>query len=130
MAPVFLPSRLMFEEDPLENSWDVTSDTIAAYYAFRLGAAKVILVTDVDGVFTKDPKKFKDAKLFKKLSNKKLLTLGRTSVDKFLPKLLSETPLDCYIVNGKCPERIDAVLSGRDTVCTRIVAKNSSLNLQ
>ena len=36
--PVFLPSNLLIGEDPLENSWDVTSDSIAVYLAHRLQA--------------------------------------------------------------------------------------------
>ena len=35
-VPVFLPSKILFSEDPLENSWDVTSDSIAIYIAHRL----------------------------------------------------------------------------------------------
>jgi aspartokinase-like uncharacterized kinase len=124
VVPIFLPSRLMFQEDPLEHSWDVTSDSIAAYIANRLHANKVILATDVDGIFTADPKKHSDAKLLKKLSAKKLLKLAqRTSVDKFLPKLLLETQLDCCVINGKYPERIDAILAGQHTTCTIVVKR-------
>ena len=120
-VPVFLPFNLMVDEDPLENSWDVTSDSIAAYVAKRLDAAKLILVTDVDGVFINDPKKSADAVLIKEVSAAELLKLARrTSVDKFLPKLLLETKLDCYVVNGKYPERINHILEGRQTICTRI----------
>ncbi|MCJ7761912.1 hypothetical protein MUP38_00470 [Candidatus Bathyarchaeota archaeon] len=122
-VPVFLPSKLMFHDDSLEASWDVTSDSIAAYIAHRLQAKRVILVTDVNGVFTKDPKKFVDAKLMSEVSVRELLSYAeRTSVDKFLPKYLSKNPIDCYVVNGKHPERIRAVLSGRKTICTRVVA--------
>ncbi len=123
MVPVFLPSRLMLRENPLEASWDVTSDSIAAYVASRLNANKVILVTDVDGIFKSDPKKHSGTKLIAKLSASKLLTFAqRTSVDKFLPKLLLKTRLDCYVVNGAYPERVDAILSGQSTVCTLIKA--------
>ena len=122
-VPVFLPSKLMFRDNSLEASWDVTSDSIAVYIAHRLHAERVILVTDVNGVFTKDPKKFADAKLMSEVSVRELLSFAeRTSVDKFLPKYLSKNPIDCYVVNGKHPERIKAVLSGRKTICTRILA--------
>ena len=122
-VPIFLPSRLMFEENPLEASWDVTSDSIATYVASKLKADKVILVTDVDGIFTSDPKKHPDAKLIPKLSVSELLAFSqRTSVDKFLPKLLLKTRLDCYVVNGAYPERIAAILAGQRTVCTLIKA--------
>jgi aspartokinase-like uncharacterized kinase len=123
-VPIFLPSRLMFQEDPLEHSWTVTSDSIAAYIASRLHISKVILVTDVDGVFTNDPKKYSDAKLIKRLSTSELLRLAkRTSVDQFLPQLLLRVQVDCYVVNGKYPERIETILAGQDATCTLIAAE-------
>jgi aspartokinase-like uncharacterized kinase len=123
VVPVFLPSRLMFQEDPLENSWDVTSDSIAAYIASRLHVAKVLLVTDVDGIFTKDPRKHADAVLIERLSAEELLRLNhRTSVDRYLPKLLLDVQVDCYVVNGKHPERIEAILAGQQATCTSIAA--------
>jgi hypothetical protein len=121
---IFLPSHLMFQENPLANSWDVTSDSIAAYVAGRVNAEKVVLATDVDGVFTSDPKKNPNAKLMEKLSAKKLLTLSqRTSVDRYLPNLLLKTQIDCYVVNGKNPERVEAVLAGQQTTCTLVSAR-------
>ena len=119
--PVFLPSCLMLDKDPLENSWDVTSDSIAIYLAGQLDACKAILVTDVDGIYDCDPKKFSDAKLISKLSVKELLGLDkRTSVDKVLPKLLLELHLECFIVNGLYPDRVEAILNKQMTVCTQI----------
>jgi aspartokinase-like uncharacterized kinase len=123
VVPVFLPSRLMFREEPLENSWNVTSDSISAYVASRLHVAKVLLVTDVDGIFTEDPRKHAAAVLIERLSAEELLKLNkRTSVDRFLPKLLLESPIDCYVVNGKHPERIEAILAGQQAPCTLIAA--------
>jgi len=124
VVPVFLPSRLMFREEPLENSWDVTSDSISAYVASRLHVAKVVLVTDVDGIFTKDPRKHADAALIERLSAEELLKLKqRTSVDRYLPKLLLDVQVDCYVVNGKHPERIEAILAGQQATCTLIAAR-------
>jgi aspartokinase-like uncharacterized kinase len=124
VVPIFLPSRLMFQEDPLENSWNVTSDSIAAYVASRLHVAKVLLVTDVDGIFTEDPRKHADATLIERLSAEELLKLNkRTSVDSFLPKLLLDVQVDCYVVNGKHPERIEAILAGQQATCTLIAAR-------
>lgn len=121
---IFLPSRLMFREDPLRNSWDVTSDSIAAYVAGRLQAAKLVLVTDVDGVFEKDPKTNEDAVLIERLSAEDLMKLGgRTSVDRFLGELLLEAPFDCYVVNGRHPDRIESVLAGYQDVYTLISAR-------
>ena len=119
--PIFLPSQLMLREDPLENSWNVTSDTIAAYIAGKLHVEKLVLVTDVDGVFCEDPKQNADTKLVDELSAKELQNWNRrTSVDTTLPKMLLETKLDCYVVNGKYPERIRLILENKKTVCTHV----------
>jgi aspartokinase-like uncharacterized kinase len=119
--PIFLPSRFILREDPLEHSWDVTSDSIAAYVAGVVHAEKLVLVTDVDGIFTENPKKSLDAKLIAEVSAEQLLSWDRrTSVDKTLPKLLLKTRLDCYVVNGKHPERVEAVLEKQRSLYTRI----------
>ena len=124
IVPVFLASQLMFKEEPLDNSWDVTSDSIAAYVAGRVSAKKLVLATDVDGVFTSDPKKHSDAKLIERLSAEELQELKqRTSVDRFLPKLLLEIGIDCYVVNGKRPNRVGAVMSGQLATCTFVSAR-------
>ena len=121
MLPIFLPSKFMFREDPLEHSWDVASDTIAAYIAGLLHAEKLILVTDVDGVFSEDPEKNMDATCIEELSAKKLLSWNkRTSVDKTLPKILLHTNLDCYVVNGRYLKRIKLILENKKTVCTHV----------
>ena len=119
--PVFLPSQLMLNEDPLENSWDVTSDSIAVYIAEKAGSGKVVLITDVDGIFTDDPKSHSAARLIKALSASELLGMSeRTSVDKFLPKLLLKTSIECFVINGLFTERVKAVLDGQDTIFTLI----------
>jgi len=121
---VFLPSRLIIQEGLLDASWDVTSDSIAAHLANRLDAAKLILVTDVDGIFTGDPKKHSDAEFVKEISAVELVSLDeRTSVDRCLPRLLLETPLECFVVNGRYPQRIKRIMTGQPTVCTRVTAK-------
>jgi hypothetical protein len=118
---VFLPSRFMFGDDGLETSWDVTSDSIAAYIAIRIGSEKVLFVTDVDGIFTEAPKKAPNAKLLGTLTVKQLLALDkRTSVDAYLPKVLAKSKLQCYVVNGLHPERVEAILNGETAVCTVI----------
>lgn len=119
--PVFLPAAFLFSEGAVENSWDVTSDSIAVYVAGQLHVPRAILVTDVDGVYTCDPKKSSDAKLIRELSARDLLEMDeRTSVDKFLPKLLLQLQIECFVVNGLHPQRVEAILSGKETVCTLI----------
>jgi aspartokinase-like uncharacterized kinase len=109
----------------LENSWDVTSDSIAAYVANRVHAGKLVLVTDVDGVYTSNPKVDSDAKLIRKLSAEQLLKMNqRTSVDRYLPKLLLDAQVDCYVVNGLFPERVESIMAGLRTTCTLVASKS------
>ncbi len=43
-VPVLAPSRWLRETDPLPHSWDVTSDSIAAWVAGQVGARRLVLV--------------------------------------------------------------------------------------
>jgi len=121
MLPIFLASKLMFCKDPLEHSWDVTSDTIAAYIAGVLHAEKLVLVTNVDGIFSKDTKNNLDTTCIEELRAEELIGWNkRTCVDKTLPKILLQTKLDCYVVNGRYPKRIKAILENSKTICTHV----------
>ena len=119
--PILLPSKLLFRKDPFLPSWDVTSDSISAYIALKLNACKVILATDVDGIFSEDPHCGLNVNLLAAINSGELLALGtRTSVDKFLPELLKKNPIDCYVVNGFYPERVGQILSGKPFIGTHI----------
>jgi aspartokinase-like uncharacterized kinase len=118
---VFLPSKFMLKDDGLPNSWDVTSDSIAAYIAGQIGADKLLLVKDVDGIFTDNPKHNQNAKLLNKVTVCELAQLnGKTCVDSYLPQILGILKIECCIVNGFYPERVEAVLTGKQTVGTCI----------
>jgi aspartokinase-like uncharacterized kinase len=54
--PVLAPYHWLRTADPLPHSWDVTSDSIAAWVAGALGAARLILLKPVAG----DPAKLAD----------------------------------------------------------------------
>ena len=78
----------------------------------------------MDGVFSADPKVDKGAELLAKVSASGLFEIGlRTSVDRFLPTLLLKFGLDCFVVNGRFPERVAQVLASESAICTHILAK-------
>jgi 5-(aminomethyl)-3-furanmethanol phosphate kinase len=119
---VFLPSNFLFCDKSLDNSWDTTSDSISVYIAQKLDTNKTVLVTDVDGIFTRNPKKFVDAKLLTKLSSQDLSLMSeRTSIDRFLAKLLLNKKIECFVVNGLYPDRVISILDGKETLCTKII---------
>jgi 5-(aminomethyl)-3-furanmethanol phosphate kinase len=116
--PVLLPHRLLEYLDPLEHSWRVTSDSLSLAIARHL-EAKLLIATDVDGIYTDEPSS-DGAQLIKTISAKKLLNFGQTSVDEILAELLLQYKSDCYVVNGKHPERVISVMEGKNSRYTFI----------
>ena len=51
VVPVLLPFALLAERDPLPASWAVTADSIAAWVAGAAGAARLVLVKPVAGLY-------------------------------------------------------------------------------
>ncbi|MGZ7107351.1 MAG: amino acid kinase family protein [Methanobacterium sp.] len=121
--PVLLPSKIFEYLDPLEHSWKITSDSISVYISWLL-ESKILIVTNVDGIYDINPS-LDGANLIKNISAKKLLTFGETSVDENLPHLLLKYKLDCYVVNGKYPERAISIIEGKRSKYTFIGSQNS-----
>lgn len=112
--PLILTYDLLSKEDPLEHSWDVTSDSIACWIANKINA-KLLILTNVDGIYRGNISS-NNKKLIKSISAKKLLFFKETCVDKCLPKLLIKYNLDCFIINGKYPARVLAHLNSDNNI--------------
>ena len=104
LTPIFVVSDFLKKEDPFECSWDVTSDSIAAYISHLLNA-NLLIVTNVNGIYTREPSE-EGSKFIDKIDAKKLLTFEESSIDLMLPSLLIEFGTNCYVVNGMYPERV------------------------
>ncbi len=114
---IFFPYGLLKAEDPLPHSWDVTSDTIAAWVAQQTGA-RFVKVTDVDGVFL-------EGKLVREISASDLAAVGTSCTgtsctDRALPEFLLKNRMDSMIVNGKYPERVLLAAYGRPVLGTGV----------
>ena len=103
-TPIFAVSKFLREEDPFECSWDVTSDSIAAYVSHLLNA-NLLIVTNVNGIYTQEPKE-PGSTFISKIDATTLLTFQESSIDVMLPSLLLKFGTNCYVVNGKYPERV------------------------
>ena len=44
MVPILAPYRWLYETDPLPHSWEITSDSISAWVASRVGSERLVLV--------------------------------------------------------------------------------------
>lgn len=103
-TPIFVVSEFLRSEDPFECSWDVTSDSIAVYISHLLNA-NLLIVTNVNGIYTQEPKE-PGSTFISKIDAKTLLTFQESSIDVMLPSLLLKFGTNCYVVNGKYPERV------------------------
>lgn len=110
--PIMICSDILKENEPFKHSWDVTSDSIAAYIASLLDA-KLLIATNVNGIYTKDPS-LSGAELIKEIDVNELLTFDESSIDLMLPTLLIEYGLDCYVVNGEYPQRALSIMNEKD----------------
>ncbi|MBR0473101.1 MAG: delta 1-pyrroline-5-carboxylate synthetase [Methanosphaera sp.] len=107
--PLLLTYNLIRKYDDLEHSWDVTSDSIACWVANKINA-KLLILTNVNGIYNGNISS-NNKKLIKKINANKLLFFKETCVDKCLPKLLIKYHLNCFIINGKYPDRVMAHLN-------------------
>ncbi|MFQ5803945.1 MAG: delta 1-pyrroline-5-carboxylate synthetase [Candidatus Methylomirabilales bacterium] len=115
--PILMPSTLLLAEDPLPHSWDVTSDTIAAHIAVRVKAELLVLLKDVDGVLTADPREQSGAVLIPHLSLSRLTRYG--CVDAAFVQEAARLRR-CWILNGQYPERLVTLLRSGKSVGTEI----------
>ena len=103
-TPIFAVSEFLKNEDPFDCSWDVTSDSIATYISHLLNA-KLLIITNVNGIYTQEPKE-SGSTFISKIDAKTLLNFQESSVDVMLPSLLLKFGTNCYVVNGKYPDRV------------------------
>lgn len=119
-VPVFLPADFARAERSLERSWRVTSDSISVAIAAAAGAEKLILVKDVDGVFSEDPKGNRGARLLTHITTAELRSLPSSCLDDAFPDLLEAAGIRCVVVNGLFSKRVLAAIHGEETISTVI----------
>ncbi len=115
--PVLIPSKFLEHQNSLEHSWRVTSDSISLYIAYQL-KAKLLIATDVDGIYTQHPSQ-DGAEFITYIDAKKLLDFGETSVDEVFGELLIRYKLNCYVINGKHPERVISIIDAENVNQTK-----------
>jgi aspartokinase-like uncharacterized kinase len=110
---VLLPAGLPL--DGLPASWQVTSDSIAAWVADRVGAERLVLVKAIDGLTA-------EGALVARLSVGELAALRPQGVDGYLPTALEHASFETWVISGRDPARIAELLDRGTTMGTRIGA--------
>jgi len=107
-------------------SGDKVMDILAEIFS----PSRIIFVSDVDGLYDRDPKISKDAKLIKEVNGDVLrkIPLETTvadvtgSVHSKMEHMLGmcSNGRDCILVNGTVKGRLRSLLIGKEVVCTKV----------
>ena len=105
-----------------------SGDQIMEKLSSLIKPKKIIFVSDIDGLYTKDPKNNKDAKLIPFIDSSTLKNIKQeTSVDDVTGGVygkmesmlrLSSKDMDCILINGTVNGRLESALKNEDVVCT------------
>ena len=99
-----------------------TTDAVAASLAEKVGAKRFINATSIDGVYTADPKKDKNAKKIENLTHKDLMEIvskngmgaGVNSViDPVAALILFRSKLETLVVNGYELKELESAMLGK-----------------
>ena len=100
-----------------------TTDAVAALLAERLKAQRLIIATNVDGIYDKDPKKYKDAKKLKRISFKKLLEIVMSVpfepgvnavIDHLATLIIARSRIKTLVIDGSDLEELKNAIYGRE----------------
>jgi uridylate kinase len=107
-----------------------STDTVGAELASKTHAVRFVNATNVDGIYDKDPNKYKDAKQLKEVSIDQLITQYGTKwgaagknifMDEPALEIIKRAKVTTSIVNGKRLDQLEKALSGQPFDGTKIL---------
>lgn len=106
-----------------------STDLVAAELSEKTKAVRFINATNVDGIYDKDPNKYKDAKQLKDVSIDQLIKQYGTSwksagknifMDEPALEIIKKAKLPTFIVNGKSLDQLEKAITGQPFEGTKI----------
>jgi 5-(aminomethyl)-3-furanmethanol phosphate kinase len=105
---IFLPYNCMRQCDPLPHSWDITSDTIAAWVAAELGY-ELLVLKSIGGIS------------FKGIIQEIVTTpIENEVVDPFFIPFVLKHRIKTSIISGKTGDLVEKFLEGKPVAGTRV----------
>jgi len=106
-----------------------STDMVSAELAEKTKSTKLIIATNVDGVYDKDPNKYNDAKQIKEISIKKLIQEHGTDwdsagknvvIDGPALNIINRSEIPTFVFNGKQLDQLEKVINNKDFNGTKI----------
>jgi uridylate kinase len=101
----------------------ITTDTDAALLAEGIGAARIVNLSNIDGVYSSDPRKGRGAKKLSKMSFSQLIELAseydkrmagtRFIFDVIACKLIARSGIETHFVYGKNMDEVHSAIEGK-----------------
>ncbi len=91
-----------------------TTDTAAALRGAEIGAEVILKGTNVDGIYSEDPRKNPDAKLYKRISYRKALDKNLKVMDATALALCRENQTPIIVFNMNIPGNVRQVIEGKN----------------
>ncbi len=91
-----------------------STDTAAALRGVEMGVDVILKATNVDGVYDSDPKKNPDAKMYKKLTHREVLTKQLHVMDSTAASLCMDNNIKILVFNLNNPDNIVSAVTGED----------------
>ena len=114
---VMLPMKMIVSLDVFERSWDITSDSMALYFAHLVGARRFAVLTDVDGLLDDDDR------LVENIDVEELAGLGHTVVDTCFAAAAKKMRRSAWVLNGREGDRVAGWIAEEHVRCTKISAE-------
>ena len=107
-----------------------STDLVGAQLAEKTHAVRFVNATNVDGIYDKDPNKYKDAKQLKEVTIDSLIAQYGTTwgvagknifMDEPALEIIKRAKIPTYIVNGKRLDQLEKALTGQSFDGTKIL---------
>ncbi len=113
--------------DPKRGMIICSGDQIMFHLSRAFKPEKVIFVTDVDGIYDKNPKFYSDAKLIREIHGNEAISFGNDVSDvtgsmegKFkVMKNIANLGIEVMVINGLVPGRVKSAILGENVIGTR-----------
>ena len=112
---VILPYVHMRAVDVFSHSWEITSDSIALYYANQLNS-DIILIKVIDGIVNSNGLLIEEIDVFK------LGNIKTNVVDDYFVETFKQYEIEaCWIINGRVSSRLNELLQKQRTIGTKVI---------